>query len=449
MKLAPGDQRPLYIRGGTVIDPVHGLDDPADVLVAEGAIAAIGKPKSLEKKAKELGAERIDAKDNIVCAGFVDLNARMGEPGADPVECLASGSASAAAGGFTSVACMPGFAAVNDNAFMTDYILRHAREKSVIRFFPIGALTLGSQGEKLSEVGSMVEAGVVALADDGRAVMDAYLMRKSLEYAKAFDVPVFSFPQDKNLVGKGVMDEGVQSCKLGLRGIPAAAEEIQVARDIVLARHTDGRLHLSSLSTKGAMNAVRDAKASGLTNISAETSPPYFSLTSNDVTTYDARFKCFPPLRSKEHVDAIIAALADGTLDAISSMNMPQSPSSKDMVFEHAAPGMIGFETTLPLALELVRAERLTMERMIYLLTHGPAKILGLDRKGIGELKIGGPADIVVFDPDFKYTLHESLLSGPSKNSPFLGRRLQGMVRYTIVAGAVVSHGPREEGKSD
>ena len=440
MKLAPGARAPLYIRGGTVIEPPHGLDDPMDVLVVDGTVAELGKANSLEKKAKSLGAERIDAKGLVVCPGFVDLNARFGEPGSDPVECLGSGSAAAAAGGFTSVACMPGFAAVTDNAFMTDYVLRHAREKSVVRFFPMGALTLGSKGEKLAEAGSMVEAGVVALADDGRCVMDSYLMRKALEYAKAFDVPVFSFPQDRGLVGKGVIDEGVQSCKLGLRGIPAAAEEIMVARDIVLTRHTEGRLHFSSISTKGAVNAIREAKASGLA-ISAETSPPYFSLTSNDVTTYDAQFKGFPPLRSKEHVDAIIDALADGTLDAISSMNSPQSPSSKDMVFEHAAAGMVGFETALPLALELVRAGKLTMERMIYLFTRGPAKILGLDKKGIGEIKAGAAADIVVFDPDLKYTLRKPLLASPTKNSPFVGRQMQGMVRWTIVAGAVVSRG--------
>jgi dihydroorotase len=417
-----------YIRGGQVIDPKHGLDEPGDLLVVDGRVAAFGKPKSLEKRAKELSAELIDAKGLIICPGFVDLNARLGEPGADPSECIASGSAAAAAGGFTSVACMPSFGTVNDNAFITDYFLRNARETALVRLYPVGAITKGSNGESLAEIGSMHSAGIVALADDGRPIMDSYLMRKALEYAKAFGLPIFSFPQDLNLVGRGMIDEGVQSCKLGLRGIPAAAEEIMVARDIVLARHTDGRLHLSSISVKGALNAIRDAKASGI-QITAETNPQYFTLTSNDVTTYDARFKCFPPLRGKEHVDAVVDALADGTLDAIASAHTPLSPSSKDMVFEHAEAGMPGFETALPLALALVAKGKLTLERMVHLLTYGPAKALGL--KGLGVIHVGGPADIVGFDPDAD--IKTSL-----KTSPYFGRKLKGRISFTMVGGRMV-----------
>ena len=416
-----------YIRGGLVIDPKHGLDEPSDLLVIDGRIAALAKPKSLEKRAKEVGAGLIDAKGLIVCPGFVDLNARLGEPGADPSECIASGSAAAAAGGFTSIACMPSFGTINDNAFITDYFLRNARETALVRLFPVGAVTQGSRGEALAEIGSMHSAGVVALADDGRPIMDSYLMRKALEYAKAFGLPIFSFPQDRYLVGKGMIDEGVQSCKLGLRGIPAAAEEIMVARDIVLVRHTDGRLHLSSISVKGALNAIREAKASGV-KITAETNPQYFTLTSNDVTTYDARFKCFPPLRGKEHVDAVIDALADGTLDAIATAHTPLSPSSKDMVFEHAEPGMPGFETALPLALSLVSRGKLTIERMVHLLTYGPAKALGL--RGLGEIHQGGPADIVAFDPDGE-------IVPVTKTSPYFGRKLKGRVMFTMVGGRI------------
>lgn len=440
MRLPTEHQNNLYLINAEVIDPAHGLDEPGEILIEGSAIKAIGAPGELKKAAKEIKAEVVDLQGLVLCPGFIDLNARLAEPRGDFAESVASSTQSAAAGGFTSVAVMPSLAQINDNPFVTDFMLRQAREKSRVRIFPIGAVTLGMAGEKLAEIGSMKEAGIVAVADDGRALMDAYLMRKALEYARAFELPLFSFAQDKNLVGRGVMDEGFHSCRLGLRGIPAAAEEIQVARDIVLSRAFEGRIHFSSISSKGALRAIASAKSEGLL-VSAETSPQYFSLSSDEVNSYDARFKCFPPLRGKQHVDFVIEGLADGTIDAISSGHTPLSPSSKDMVFEAAAPGMPGFETALPLALHLVRKGKISLERMVALFTSGPAKILGLDNKNLGTIKVGAPADLVAFDPECRYSYSDALAQGASRNSPFYGRELQGAVRYTIVNGVIVSRG--------
>lgn len=433
-----------YIHGGHLIDPQYGRNEPSDILVTDGKIAAIDAPGALAAKAREVKAESLDAGGAYVSPGFIDLNARMGEPGADSKEALSRGAESAAAGGFTSVLCAPSFSQYNDNAFITDFILRHAREESIVRVFPMGSLTQKAEGEQLAEIGCMVKAGVLAVGDASVCLQDSYLMRKALEYCKAFRVPIFSFPQDKSLVGRGVMDEGLNSCRLGLRGIPAAAEEVMVARDIVLTRHAWGKLHFSSISTKGSLDLIRDAKQEGL-QITAETNPQYFSLTSDMIKTYDANYKCFPPLRGEDHVQAIINGLSDGTIDAIASMHTPQSPSSKDLVFEQASAGMIAFETVLPLALELVRKENISVERMVHLLSTGPAKILGLDQKGLGSLKIGAPADLVIFDAKKEFVYSESIVKSAAKNSPFLDKTLTGVVCYTMVGGEVVSRGILED----
>ena len=294
-----GKQSSYYIANARVIDPSQNLDQQMDVLIENGNITAIDKPGVLKKKANDQDVETIDAKNWVLAPGFIDLNARMGEPGSDPVEAMGTSSRAAAAGGFTSVLVRPSYANINDNAFMTDYISRHASEKSLVRIFPMGALTLGSRGETLAEIGSMVEAGVIAVGDDLAPIMNSYLMRKALEYVKAFQVPIFSFTQDENLVGKGVMEEGFNSCRLGLRGIPAAAEEIMIRRDITLAEHTDGNLHITTVTTEGSVRALRDAKKRGL-KITAEANPQYFSLTSDEIKTYDANYKFFPPLTVSE-----------------------------------------------------------------------------------------------------------------------------------------------------
>ncbi len=439
-RVVQGTSSSKLLKGGHLIDPLHGRNEPSDLLLEDGKVFAVAKPGELDTKASRLKAEKIDIKGAYIAPGFIDLNARMGEPGADPREALNRGAKSAAAGGFTSIACMPSFSEYNDNAFVTDFISRQAHEESCVRVFPIGSLTTKGKGEYLAEIGTMVHTGVVAVGDDSTCIKNSYLMRKAIEYTKAFNVPVFSFPQDPALVGRGVMDEGLNSCRLGLRGIPAAAEEVIVARDITLTQHACGRLHFSSISTKGSLELIRTAKSEGV-QITAETNPQYFSLTSDMIRTYDSNFKCFPPLRGEDHVEAITTALGDGTLDAIASMHMPQSPSAKDLVFEDAAAGMIAFETVLPLVLELVRKERISLERMVYLLSTGPAKVIGLHEKGLGSLKVGAPADIVIFDTDKQYKYTSDRVCSSAKNSPFIGKTLQGVVLMTIVGGEIVNKG--------
>lgn len=435
MRTKTANAKALYISGAHAIDPALKLNRAVDILAINGKITAIGKVGELKTKAKNAGAETVNGKGLFLSPGFIDLNCTINEPGAEQIESFATGSAAAAAGGFTSILVKPICEPVNDNAHMTDFVLRRAQENSSVRVIPMGALTGAREGKKLAEIGSMAAAGVRAVGD-GVCVSDTYLMRKALEYVKAFGLPVFSFPEDKSLTGQGVMHEGLNSNRLGLRGIPSAAEEIIVSRDIVLTRHTKGKLHFQPLSTKGSLELVRIAKKEGLP-ITAETCPVYFTLNSNSIATYDANYKCFPPLRSPHHLEAVIEALRDGTIDVISSGHLPQSRSSKEQSFEHATPGMIGLESTFSLVLELVRKKKITPSRLVELLSSGPAKILGLYGE-LGTLKVGAKADMVLFDPEKKFIFDESRIFSASKNSPFLGTKMQGMVAKTFVGGTEV-----------
>lgn len=427
--------KPLYITGAFIVDPAQKISKKMEILLEEGKVSALGKPGHLAAKAKSIKAETLNATGYHLVPGFVDLNCHIYEPGGEGIESFQSGSRAAAAGGFTSLAILPSTTPVHDNAFLTDLILRRAQENSLVRIFPVGAVTTAKEGKKLAEIGSMVAAGAKAVSDSGQSIMDTYLMRKAMEYSRAFSIPVFSYAEDKTLFGQGVMSEGVHSSRLGLRGIPAAAEEIMVARDIVLARHTHGRLHFSSISTKGAVKAIRAAKKAGLA-ITAETNPQYFSLTVDAIESYDANYKCFPPLREDSDIAAIIEGLADGTLDCIASNHVPLSRAAKGAGFEAAQPGMISLETTLPLALELVRKKKLRLERLVELLAKNPAKILGLE--DLGHLKKGAKADLVLIDLDHKYTLEEDMLRGAARNTPFIGKKFQGIVHMTIVNGTIV-----------
>ncbi len=418
----------ILISNGHLIDPLMGTSTPGDLLISNGTISGKAKPGALKKTKYQVS---IDASNCIVCPGFIDLNARMREPGPDSVDSLSSSSLAATAGGFTTVACMPDPLTTNDNP--TDYFLRQAIEQSSIELLPIGPITQGSRGEQLADIGSMLYEGIVAIADDGRPLMNAHLMRKVLEYTKLFPVPVFSFPQDLNLTRNGVMDEGVQSYRLGLRGIPSIAEKILVDRDISLAKHTNSSLHFSSISTRGAVESIRQAKKQGML-ITAETNPPYFTLTSDAIASYDSRYKCFPPLRAEKHLLAIQEALGDGTLDAISSMHTPRSAASKDLVFEHASYGMISFETTLALSLNLVRKNIISMDRLVSLLCWAPAKILRLEEKEYASLEEKTRANITVFDPNASHPPVHSL----AKNTPFLGTKCKGAVKATIFNGKQV-----------
>lgn len=425
----------LHVTNATILDPSQKLNGEGEILVENGKVLATGKPGSLKSKAKAIKAETLDAEGAFLAPGFVDLNCRIHEPGSEHIESFTTGSASAAAGGFTTVLVQPLTEPVHDNAFMTDFLLRRARENSCVRIVPMGALSSGREGKKLAEIGGMASAGARAVGDCA-AVENTYLMRKALEYSRAFSLPVFSFPEDRALAGLGVMNEGWNSNRLGLRGIPHAAEEIIVARDLVLLRHTRSRLHFQSISTAGSLRALRLAKEEGLA-VTAETNPAYFTLTSDAIATYDANFKCFPPLRTEEDVEAVVAALKDGTIDCIASAHAPQTRSSKEQAFEHAAPGMIGLETALPLALELVKNKKITPLRLVELLSSAPARILGLEEI-VGTLKAGANADFVLFDPRTSYTFEEKHVHSAAKNSPFLGRKMQGMVLSTFVGGSRV-----------
>lgn len=426
----------LLLSGAVLVDPAQKIHKKMDVLFQHGLVAALGKPGELKAKAKAAKASEIDADGMLLAPGFIDLNAHIYEPGAEHLESFATGSASAAAGGFTSLAIQPSSTPLNDNAFMTDFILRRAQENSSVRIFPIGTASAAKEGKRLAEIGSMAEAGAKAVGDAGKSIMDSYLMRKALEYTRAFSLPVFSYAEDSYLFGSGVMGEGIHSNRLGLRGIPAAAEEIMVARDIVLARHTNGRLHFSSISTKGAVEAIRVAKKEGLA-ITAETNPPYFSLTIAAIASYDANYKCFPPLREQEDVDALVEALADGTLDCIATNHTPQSMASKNVSFEAASAGMIGLETALPLCLELVRKKKISLDRLVELLSLNPAKIIS-EEKRLGTLRVGAVADAVLLQLNHKFTYESSMVRSAARNTPFIGHKFQGIVHTTFVNGSIV-----------
>lgn len=435
-------KKSLYVTGAFIVDPSQKWNGEGDLLVENGLVLAVGKPGSLKAKAKTIKAESFDAKGLFLAPGFFDLQCRIHEPGSEHIESFASGSQSAAAGGFTTLLLQPVSEPVHDNAFMTDFIRRRAKEHSVVRIIPMGALSGGREGKKLAEIGSMAAAGARAVGD-AAPIENTYLMRKALEYVRAFSMPVFSFPEDRALTGQGVMNEGWNSNRLGLRGIPPAAEEIIVARDLVLLRHTRSRLHFQSISTKGSLRALRMAKEEGL-GVTAETNPAYFSLTSDAIATYDANFKCFPPLRSDEDVEAIIEALKDGTIDCIASAHTPQTRSAKEQTFEHAGAGMIALETALPLTLDLVKRKKISPSRMVELLSLAPAKILGLESE-VGSLKNGCHADFVLFDPKESFTFSEQHVHSASKNSPFLGQKMQGMVKFTFVGGTAVFEAARKK----
>jgi len=422
--------KPILIRGGRVLDPASDVDEPKDVLIEKGVIAALAKPGSLDAD----GADVIEAKKYYVTPGFIDMHVHLREPGYEYKETVATGCMSAVVGGVTSVACMANTNPVNDNAAVTQYIIEKAALAGLANVFPIGAVSVGLKGEQLSEFGEMAEAGIVAVSDDGRPIMDCNLMRRALEYARMFDFPVIAHEEDLALCEGGVMNEGITSMRLGLRGIPAPSESVMVARDIELARYTRGRLHVAHLSTAESVEMVRRGKADGI-DVTAEATPHHFTLDETAVDDYNTNAKMYPPLRSRRDVEAVREGLADGTIDTIATDHAPHHRDEKGVQFDEAAKGIVGMETVLPLTLELVRQNVLTMRRMIESLTIAPARNLGLDR---GTLAVGAAADVVIFDPEREWTLDASTLASKSNNTPFDGWRCQGKVTRTIVGGRSV-----------
>ena len=419
----------LLITGGLVVDPAQNLEERRDLLIEKGKITALEPPGVIPKEGRKV----IDAQGLVVAPGLIDMHVHLREPGEEYKETIETGTRAAARGGFTGVACMPNTRPVNDTASITRYILDQAKAKGSARVYPVGAVSVGSQGESLSEFGDLKAAGCVALSDDGWPVMNPLLMRRALEYAKTFDIPIISHAEDLELRADGVMHEGQVSVRLGLKGIPAAAEEVMVYRDIRLARLTGARLHIAHVSTAGAVAIIREAKAANL-NVTAETAPHYFSLTDEAVLGFDTNAKVNPPLRSEWDRLAVIEGLADGTLDAIASDHAPHSVLEKDLEFAEAAFGLIGLETSLGLTLRLVQAGEITLGRAIALLSANPATIL---RVPDGTLAVGSPADVTVIDLNREWTVDAKTFASKSRNCPFNGWTLQGRSVMTIVGGKI------------
>ncbi len=429
----------ILIKNARVIDPASGLDQKMDLLVERGKIAEIrpGIPEG-ERKQGQGSEEVIDGKGKVLVPGLIDMHCHLREPGHEYKETIASGSQAGAAGGYTSLVCMANTLPVNDNQAVTEYILRKAREGACTHVFPVGAVSKDLKGESLAEMGELKEAGVVAFSDDGKPLMNPGFMRRALEYASDLGVPIISHCEDLQLVGQGVMNEGTVSTILGLRGIPPAAEEVMVLRDIALAELTGAALHIAHMSAAGSVRALRDAKARGI-NVTAETAPHYFTLTDEAVRQYDPNTKMNPPLRTAEDVEAIIAGLRDGTIDAIATDHAPHSAVEKDLEFDYAANGIIGLETALPLSLKLVHDGHLSLMQVIEKFTIQPAKILGLNR---GRLEVGACADLTLIDLQREETIEVRAFRSKSRNSPFQGWALRGFAALTMVAGRIVYRGP-------
>lgn len=422
----------LLIHGGRLIDPSQGLDGSYDLLIEDGHVAKIEDPGKASKLPKQ--TESFDASGFVVCPGLIDIHVHLREPGQEYKETVRTGTMAAAAGGFTAVACMANTDPVNDSRSVTEHILLEANRHGFARVYPIGAISKGLLGEELAEIGEMVRAGVRAVSDDGKPVMNAELMRRALFYARHFDIPVIQHAEDLNLTGKGVMHEGEWSTKLGLPGIPGVAEDVMVARDIILAEDTGGRYHVAHLSTARSLDLVRRARAQGL-RVSCEVAPHHLILTDEEVakTDFSTTTKMKPPLRSERDRAALVNGLADGSVDCIASDHAPHHADEKDVQFSMAPFGIVGLETTLSLCLDrLVKPGILSLPRLVHLLSTGPARVLGVPG---GSLAVGSPADITVFHPDEEVTLQASSFLSKGKSTPFDGWQLQGRPVATFLDG--------------
>ena len=418
----------LLLKSARVIDPSQKIDARMDVLIEEGKIAACGTAITASPDVKS-----IDLTGMIVAPGLIDMHVHLREPGLEYKETIASGSAAAVAGGFTSIACMPNTEPVNDNRSITEFIRRKAAEANLANVYPIGAISIGSEGRQLTEFWDLKEAGILALSDDGKPVMDAALMRRAMEYASSLDLPVIQHCEDKNLSAGGLMNEGYYATILGLPGIPAIAEDVMVARDILIAEYTRTRVHIAHVSTAGAVLLIRNAKARGL-NVTAETAPHYFTLTDESLQEYDTNYKVSPPLRSASDVAAIKKGLADGTLDAIACDHAPHGRTDKEVEFEYAANGISGLETSLGLSLNLWHDGILPLPELIAKMSCNPARILNLNK---GMLAIGSDADITVINPDLPWIVDVKSFHSRGKNSPFHGLKMKGRAVLTIVGGEI------------
>jgi len=419
----------LLIKGGRVIDPSQNMDEIFDLLVENGLVKEIGKGL-----ASPPGVKIIEASGKFVVPGLIDMHVHLRDPGLEYKEDIISGTKAAAAGGFTSVCCMPNTKPVIDNKAVASYIINKAREEGFCNVFPIGSITYGLSGERMSEMGELKEAGCVAVSDDGRPVVNPELMMRSLQYANGMGIMVISHAEELALVGQGVINEGYTSTELGLKGIPRVAEDIATVRDIMLAEYTNAPIHIAHVSTKGSVRIIREAKARGV-KVTCETAPHYFTLTDDAVRGYNTNAKMNPPLREAADVAAVKEGLRDGTIDAIATDHAPHHLDEKDMEFNEAMNGIIGLETSLPLSLKLVEDGVLTINQLIEKMSYNPSNILELER---GSLMVGSVADITLIDPAAEWTVEKEKLASKSKNSPFLGWKMKGVAAATILAGTIV-----------
>jgi dihydroorotase len=417
----------LLIRNGRVIDPASQRDSIADVFVRSGRIVAVGA------NLDAAGAQVYDASGLIVAPGFIDMHVHLREPGFEYSETVETGARAAAAGGFTSICCMPNTSPVNDSATVTSYIVERARRAGAAKVYPIGAITKGSAGEELAAIGSMKQAGIVAISDDGRPVMNSRVMRRAMEYARSLDLAVIDHCEDLNLSAGGDMHEGAESTRLGVRGIPSSSEDVMVARDILLAELTGVRYHVAHISTRNSVAMVAFAKSRGLA-VTCEATPHHFALTDADMAPYDSNYKMKPPLRAHCDAAAVIGGIMSGAVDAIATDHAPHPGSEKMQEFERCPFGIIGLETAIGLALEfLVHPGKISVARMVELFTTGPARILKLKA---GALAPGAPADLTILDMDREWTYDVDRSYSKSRNTPFNGRRFRGGPVAAIVNGA-------------
>ncbi|MBK8303284.1 MAG: dihydroorotase [Chloracidobacterium sp.] len=422
----------LLIKNGHLIDPAASENTGMNVLIEDGKVAGWIKPSDVQPD----DCEVFDAAGLLVAPGFIDMHVHLREPGQEHKETIASGCAAAVAGGWTSVCPMPNTHPVNDNAAITRYMIEQAERAGLANVFPIGAITKSSDGSELAEMGEMKAAGAVAVSDDGRPVPNAGIMRRAMQYAKDFDLPVIDHCEDKSLSSGGVMHEGKISLLLGLKGMPALAEDIDAIRDIILAKETGSHIHIAHVSTKGAIEAVRRAKAEGI-NVTCEVTPHHFTLTDRIVEGYDTNTKMAPPLRSEEHLEAIIEGIKDGTIDAIATDHAPHHADEKALEYDRAPFGITGLETAIGLACnELVHKGVIDLVRLVELCSTNPAKIFNLT--GRGTLAPGSIADVTIIDPELDWTYTNAESRSKSRNSPFDGWKFRGAAVTTIVGGKIV-----------
>lgn len=421
----------IVIKDGHIIDPSQGIDRVGDILIEDGKIKEITDQGAKVKNDPEIRI--INAKGMVIIPGLIDMHVHLREPGFEYKETIQTGTMAAVKGGFTTVCCMPNTFPVNDNASVTEFIKRKASQEGHCAVLPIGAITKGQKGQELAEIGTMRNEGCIAFSDDGQPVMNSLIMRRALEYSKSFDVPVISHSEDLTLSDDGVMNEGLISVTLGLKGIPPEAEQIMIFRDILLAELTGGRLHIAHVSTEGSVNLIRNAKNRGM-NVTAETCPHYFSLTEDAVQGYNTNAKVNPPLRTLRDIAAIKEGLKDGTIDVIATDHAPHHRDEKMREFDMAPFGISGLETALGLSLRLVQEDILTLPQLIEKMTLNPAKIFRINK---GTLRAGMDADILVVDEKKEYTVHAERFISKGKNTPFEGWELKGSPALTMYKGKI------------